>query len=194
MPALTDLIRKALPLLILIALAGMTVWLERTTRVEDKPTSGKLRHDPDVIIDNFTLQRYDENGAVQHTLTAKQMRHFPDNDSAELDEPKLLYQGKLAPTHISAERATLGRDGKEAILRDNVKVLREATAGRAEMTLSTSLLHVYPEDEIARTDQPVRLTQGKSVATGVGMVADRIKEQYVLESRVKATIERARRP
>ena len=191
---MTDLIRKALPLLILIALAGMTVWLERTTRIDDKPGSGKLRHDPDVIIDNFTLQRYDENGVVQHTLTAKQMRHYPDNDSAELDEPKLLYQGKLSPTHISAEHATLGRDGKEAILRDNVKVLREATAGRAEMTLSTSLLYVYPEDEIARTDQPVRLTQGKSVATGVGMVADRIKEQYVLESRVKATIERARRP
>jgi lipopolysaccharide export system protein LptC len=120
---LTDLIRKSLPLLILIALAGMTVWLERTTRVDDKPGSGKLRHDPDVIIDNFTLQRYDENGNVQHTLTAKQMRHYPDNDSAELDEPKLLYRGKLTPTHISAERATLGRDGKEAILRDNVKVL-----------------------------------------------------------------------
>ncbi|AOF80678.1 LPS export ABC transporter periplasmic protein LptC [Methyloversatilis sp. RAC08] len=187
-------IQQALPLLILIALAGMTIWLERTTRIEDKPSSGSLRHDPDVIIDNFTLYRYDETGAIQHTLTARQMRHYPDDDSAELDHPTLRYEGKLAPTHISSERALLTKDGKEAILRDNVRVLREASPGRAEMTLATSLLYVYPEEEIARTDQPVRMTQGKSVATGVGMVADRIKENYVLESRVKATIERARRP
>lgn len=187
-------IQQALPLLILLALAGMTVWLDRTTRSDDKPGSGKQRHDPDVIIDNFTLHRYDENGNVQHTLTAKQMRHYPDDDSAELDAPHLSYIGKLSPTQIRADRATLTEDGKEAILRDNVHVLREASPGRAEMTLSTSVLHVYPEEELARTDQPVRLTQGKSVATGVGMVADRIKEEYVLESRVKATIERARSP
>ncbi len=187
-------VQQALPLLLLIGLAGMTIWLERATRVEETVSNGKLRHDPDVIIDNFTLHRFDETGRMQHTLTARQMRHFPDDDSAELDMPKLRYMGKLAPTHISSDRATLTKDGKEAILRDNVHVLREASPGKAEMTLSTSVLHVYPDDEIARTDQPVRLTQGLSVATGVGMVADRIKEEYVLESRVKAIIERANRP
>jgi lipopolysaccharide export system protein LptC len=187
-------VQQALPLLILLMLAGMTIWLERTTRIDDKPSSGRLRHDPDVIIDNFTLHRYDETGAIQHTLTAQQMRHYPDDDSAELDWPTLRYEGRLAPTHIRSERALLTHDGKEAILRDNVHVLREASPGRAEMTLATSILYVFPEDELARTDQPVRMTQGKSVATGVGMVADRLRETYVLESRVNATIERARRP
>lgn len=186
--------QRLLPLLILLAFAGLTVWLERATRSDDAPSTGKQRHDPDVIVNNFTLRRFDETGVVQHTLTATEMRHYPDDDTTELDTPHLLYSGKLAPTHISAERATLTKDGKEAILRDNVRVLRAASPGRDEMTLATSVLHVYPDDELARTDQPVRLTQGPSVATGVGMVADRIKQEYVLESRVKATIERARRP
>ena len=187
-------VQQALPLLILILLVGLTMWLERATRVDDRPSSGKLRHDPDVIVDNFTVRRFDPSGQVQHTLTAQQLRHYPDDDTTELDQPLLLYRGKQSPTRISADRAQLLKDGKEAILRDNVRVLREASPGRAEMTLATTLLYVYPEEEIARTDQPVRMTQGKSVATGVGMVADRIKEKYVLESRVKATIERARRP
>ena len=53
----------------------------------------------------------------------------------------------------------LMKDGKEAILRDNVRVLREASPGNPEMTLETSVLNVYPDDEIARTDKPVKLTQ-----------------------------------
>jgi lipopolysaccharide export system protein LptC len=187
-------VQQALPLLILILLVGLTMWLERATRVDDRPSSGKSRHDPDVIVDNFTLRRFDPSGQVQHTLTAQQLRHYPDDDSTELDQPLLLYRGKQSPTRISAERALLTQDGKEAILRDNVRVLREASPGNPEMTLETSVLNVYPDDEIARTDKPVKLTQGKSVAHGVGMVADRVKQTYILESRVKATLERTRRP
>lgn len=187
-------VQQALPLLILILLVGLTMWLERATRVDDRPSSGKSRHDPDVIVDNFTLRRFDPSGQVQHTLTAQQLRHYPDDDSTELDQPLLLYRGKQSPTSISAERALLTQDGKEAILRDNVRVLREASPGNPEMTLETSVLNVYPDDEIARTDKPVKLTQGKSVAHGVGMVADRVKQTYILESRVKATLERTRRP
>ncbi len=187
-------VQQALPLLILILLVGLTMWLERATRVDDRPSSGKSRHDPDVIVDNFTVRRFDPSGQVQHTLTAQQLRHYPDDDTTELDQPLLLYRGKQSPTRISAERALLTKDGKEAILRDNVRVLREASPGNPEMTLETSVLNVYPDDEIARTDQPVKLTQGKSVAHGVGMVADRVKQTYILESRVKATLERTRRP
>jgi len=187
-------VQQALPLLILILLVGLTMWLERATRVDDRPSSGKSRHDPDVIVDNFTVRRFDPSGQVQHTLTAQQLRHYPDDDTTELDKPLLLYRGKQSPTRISAERALLTKDGKEAILRDNVRVLREASPGNPEMTLETSVLNVYPDDEIARTDKPVKLTQGKSVAHGVGMVADRVKQTYILESRVKATLERTRRP
>lgn len=187
-------VQQLLPLLILLMLAGLTMWLERATRIEERSSSGKLRHDPDVIVDNFTVRRLDETGMVQHTLSAKQLRHYPDDDSTELDAPDLIYRGKLSPTHVSAERGLLTRDGKEAILRDNVKVRREASAGNPEMTLATSVLNVYPDDEIARTDQPVHITHGRSVATGVGMVADRVKQTYILESRVKATLERTRRP
>lgn len=187
-------VQQALPLLILILLVGLTMWLERATRVDDRPSSGKSRHDPDVIVDNFTVRRFDPSGQVQHTLTAQQLRHYPDDDTTELDKPLLLYRGKQSPTRISAERALLMKDGNEAILRDNVRVLREASPGNPEMTLETSVLNVYPDDEIARTDKPVKLTQGKSVAHGVGMVADRVKQTYILESRVKATLERTRRP
>ena len=58
-------VQQALPLLILILLVGLTMWLERATRVDDRPSSGKLRHDPDVIVDNFTVRRFDPSGQVR---------------------------------------------------------------------------------------------------------------------------------
>lgn len=187
-------VQQALPLLILILLAGLTIWLDRTTRVDERPASGKARHDPDVIVDHFTVRRFDETGQVQNTVSGTQLRHYPDDDSTEVDAPRITYQGRIAPTLVTADNGLLTKDGKEAILRDNVKLVREAATGSPEMTLTTSLLTVYPDDEIARTDKPVRLTHGKSVATGVGMYTDRVRQTYVLESRVKATIERSRRP
>ncbi|WP_018409843.1 LPS export ABC transporter periplasmic protein LptC [Methyloversatilis thermotolerans] len=187
-------VQKALPLLILILLAGLTMWLEQTTRVDTPQATGKLRHDPDSIVDNFTIRRFDENGKVQHTLVAVQMRHYPDDDTTELDSPLITFEGSTGPTRISSQTALLTKDGEEAILRDNVYLIRDATPAKPEMTLRTQLLYVYPNEETARTDQPVRLTQGRSVANGVGMFVDNVKQEYVLQSRVKATIERSRRP
>lgn len=182
------------PLLLVVVLAGLTFWLERATQVEGpKNKPGASRHAPDVIVENFELKRFDATGRLQHVLTAARMTHFPDDDSAELVEPLLSYIGKVGPTQVRAKAAHVSKDGKEVLLRDNVLLRREAVPGSPEMSLATSLLWVYPEDELARTDRAVRITHGLSVATGVGFVADKLKATYTLQSQVKATIDRTKK-
>jgi len=50
-----------------------------------------------------------------------------------------------------------------------VVLTRAATAGSASLRLSTDAVVLYNGREIARTDRPVRIEQGASVLTGVGM-------------------------
>ena len=72
--------------MMLLLLAGLTLWLERTSQPENV-VSGKTRHDPDYIVNNFTIRRFDAQGKLFQTLSAKEMRHYPDDDSTEADLP-----------------------------------------------------------------------------------------------------------
>ena len=45
------------PLLLLGLLAALTFWLQRTTSFDDPMNRAKARHDPDSIIEHFTVQR-----------------------------------------------------------------------------------------------------------------------------------------
>ncbi len=73
---------------------------------------------------------------------------------------------------VRADRGTVTKDGEEVRLYDNVVVMRDATAERAEMRAETEFLQVFPNEKIARTPERVVITEGGSRLTGTGMVAN----------------------
>jgi lipopolysaccharide export system protein LptC len=176
------------PLAVLLLLAGLTFWLERATRLEQSHKNFKLRHDPDFIAEHFTVRQLDANGKVKYSLTAQKMLHYADDESTDVTEPRLTYLESPPPLHLQARRANISKDGKIVFLKDDVFGRREPDATDPEMTFKSSELTVYPDDEIARTPAPVTLTQGRTVAHGVGMEADNLNRIFVLHERVTATI------
>ena len=173
-----------LPLILLTLLAALTFWLERATQPDSNRYNGKARHDPDFIVDNFTVRRFDLNGSLQYVLTAQKMLHYADDDSTDVVAPALSYHGQPYLTRISARYARLSKDGKEVRLFDDVRMVREATANAPELVVTTSEMYVYPDDEIARSTMPVTITEGRSVVSGVGFEADNRTRIYKLLGRV----------
>lgn len=102
----------------------------------------------------------------------------------------MAYTGRKEPLRASATRANLSKDGKVVTLIDNVKLIREATAGRPEMTLTTSTLTLRPDDETATTDAPVTITHGKSVIRGTGFDYNNITAVAILRASVRGTLAR----
>lgn len=174
------------PLLLLAFLCGLTFWLDRATRNDPAKNDGKLRHDPDFIIDSFQLRRFGPTGELQYQLLAQQMRHFPDTDTSVVDLPTIRYTGNGSATLATAQAAFLSPDGKEALLSGDVRVTRGDT--NSPQILETSQLKLWPDDERASTDEAVRITRGKSVTTGVGLDADNIELNYRIRKDVRATI------
>lgn len=174
------------PIGILTALAALTFWLERTTQLEESGPTAK-RHDPDYYVENFTVQRFDPKGTLQHTVKAERMVHFPDDDSTEVTRPDLTYHTNR-PTHITAERAWLDSGGKTVIFRDNVVVVHlNPKSPPTEIRAPT--LTVLPDDEIARTPDPVVITQGLSVIHGRGLESNNKTKIATLGGRVNGIIE-----
>ncbi len=189
---LLERLRAWSALLPLLALLAGIYWLNQQVLPLAPVPDYKARHDPDYIVNNFSATTLGVNGAPRFLLTAQEMRHFPDDDTTHLVEPRLTspYQDK-PPVHISADRGEVSHNGKEVSLRDNVLVLRDPSAKDSGMQITTSYLHVIPDDETADTDRPVTITEARGITTAVGMNLDSKARVLKLLSRVRSQYEPA---
>lgn len=176
------------PIVLLVLLAGATWWLERVVELTEPQAPGKSRHDPDAVVERFTVTRFDPEGKLSSTLNAARMVHFPDDETTELDTPRVVQLPKDSPpVRIRADRGTVSKDGDEVHMYDNVVVTRDASADRPELRVTTTYLHVWPKDEVARTPEPVTITEGDSRLAGVGMEVRAKSREFELHSRVKGS-------
>lgn len=171
------------PLGILLALAAMTFWLRYAVELPDERKDGRYRHDPDYIIDQAQIRKLDKSGNLQYRLNATQIRHFPDDDTTDLDAPRIVRLSPLQPpVTMSAKRAHLSQDGQLLELYEDVRILREASPQQVAMLATMPDLTVRLDVEKAYTRSPVLITQGESWLKGVGMQVDNKTQTYVLES------------
>ncbi|MDI6748855.1 MAG: LPS export ABC transporter periplasmic protein LptC [Rhodocyclaceae bacterium] len=182
------------PLLLVGVLAALSYWLELASRIPETASGGKLRHDPDTIVENFEVRRFDPLGALQHTLTARQMVHYPDDDTAVVFEPRIVWH-RPPPTTLVAREARISSRGEHVALIDDVRVTRAGVAGKPETTLTTARMDVWPDDELAKSTLPVTITQGASRLRGEGgMSVDQKSLIYVLEGPVAGVFFRSPQP
>ena len=182
-----------LPIVLMLFLAALTLWLRITMETPRSVGNGRDRHDPDAIIDNFTVTRLDEQGVAQYTLTANRMLHFADDDTTELAAPQVVKRGEGPMVTVTAERGTVTRDGGEAFFHGNVLVVRAATTEREELRVRTDYLHVLVEKNVARTDRAVTITEGRSVLSGIGMEFDENARRFALFSQVRGRFDQVKK-
>jgi lipopolysaccharide export system protein LptC len=178
------------PLTIFFALTGLTFWLRYATELPEPRHDGKHRHDPDYIVTDSTLRKLDETGQLQYTLKAADTRHYPDDDSADIIKPNLIYlHVNKPPVKLNAERGHVSKDSEQIDLYGNVTIYRAASAEEEALTAITPELTVVPDDERAFTRSAVLITKGKSWLKGVGLQVDNQTQTYILESKVSAILE-----
>jgi len=180
-----------LPLVLLTLLAALTFWLEQTTQGDSLAPNGRGRHDPDFLVSDLEMRQFNQNGSLKHSLAAKRMLHYADDDSTVVEQPALTFYSQTLPTRLSAQLATVSQDGKEVRLSGDVKMLREARDDSPELLVTTAELRVFPDDEVARSAVPVTIRQGRSVITGSGIEVDNRGQTLQLLGRVHGTLHRS---
>lgn len=180
------------PLALLLLLAVITFWINLTVQSPVPKIDGSSRHDPDYMMSNFVTTQTDENGDLRYKLAAVEMRHFPDDDSTELQRPRYTQFAVGKPyTQAEGLRGYVSSDGEEVQLVDNVKVTRQAFAGKGEMTLETEYLNIRPNEELVRTDSPVVIRQApNTIIYATGLVYEKKKQTLTLLNNVRAHYER----
>lgn len=179
---------------LLLLLAMLTFWLERTVQAPQPKNDGSSRHDPDYTVENFTATRMGLDGLPRHTLAAAKMVHYPDDDTTHLEKPHFTRLEKdRPPLHIQSDRGLLSSEGEHAYFTGNVLVTREATQDKSALTLTTSYLHVIPDQDRALTDKPVNIRNAHTNVNAVGLELNNQTHVMKLLSRVKGEYEKPKR-
>jgi lipopolysaccharide export system protein LptC len=180
---------RLFPLLLLFALGLLTFWLERTARVEETHPS-LHRHDPDYIVNNFKITGYGPGGLAESTLSARKMVHYPDDDSTDLDAPRVFNtKPGEAPMTLVADRGALSQDGEDTFLYDNVLVVRKEIPLQPEMRMQTDFLHVVRSRSLVLTDRNVAITEVGRSLTARGMEYDNAARLLLLHEKVRGRFE-----
>ena len=178
------------PLLLILALAGLTFWLERTVREEEGAHPSNRRHDPDFVIDNLKHTRFNAQGLVESTLAAAKMLHYPDDDSTDLVAPRVVQTKPNEPrVTLTADRGSLSQDGEEVFLYGDVLVVREGGPERSETRMRTSFMHMVRAHSVMRTDRDVVITEETRVLSGRGMEYHNDTKELFLRERVRGKFE-----
>lgn len=187
-------IDNLLPILIVLFLAGLTLWLRV---VVEQSAPQKIEPGPDeadAIVENINLVRYGVDGKPFYRMAARKMLHYPTNDIAELESPRFTKIGSDGVLlTVTANNATMAQATGEAKFRGNVQVTRDATVARPALRAQTESLHLQAENELLSTDQAVSITEGNTRFTGVGMEINRRTRQFTLFSQVKGTYDAVKR-
>jgi lipopolysaccharide export system protein LptC len=177
---------RLFPLGLMLALALLTFYLERTVREDDAPAALR-RHDPDYFVTNFTTTTYSGDGSVETVMSAERMVHYPDDDTTELFAPRVVQAKPHQPRFsVRAERGQLSRDGDEIFLYGGVLLVRDASAEGPEARMTTEFLHVLRERSLVRTDREVKIVEGGRSLQGRGMEYNNDTRELVLRADVVA--------
>jgi lipopolysaccharide export system protein LptC len=155
-----------LPLLLMALLALATWWLvQNTPRIAEPGEKAPARHEPDYLMERFTMQRFGSDGRVRVQLQGAQMRHYPDTDTYEIDGVTIRAEGTDGRiTLASAQRALANGDATEVQLQGGARVVHgaEGSGAGAPIEFESEFLHAFLATEQLRTHLPVRLLQGTS--------------------------------
>jgi lipopolysaccharide export system protein LptC len=180
-----------LPLVLMVLLAGVTFWLEQAVQAPASVTGALARHDPDLVIENFTAVRHNALGVPAYSLAARKMVHYPDNELTYLEAPHITsFSPDTPPTRITANEAELSKNGNEAFFYGNVVLTREAGKTEPAVRATTERLRIDQKANTAHTDDPVVIVQEHSVLKGVGMDANNNERTFVLRSQARGTFVR----
>lgn len=196
-----DRVTIYLPLILTATLALGTYWLVRNAPklLEPVPKEAPV-HDPDFFMRGFVVKSFLPSGELRSELFGKEGRHYPDNDTLEVDEVRFRSISKDGLVmHGSAQRGLSNGDGTEIQLFGNAIVTRDAAVGPngsviPRLEFRGDFLHVFTDTERVKSNKPVELTRGNDKFTSDSMDYDNVTGIANLQGRVRGHLVPAQTP
>ena len=160
---------SVVPVLLLAMLAALTYWLDQAVQSSPADAADKrLLHHPDFTAETLLATRMDARGRIRDTLRSAKMVHYLDDDSTTLEHPHYVNLTRSEPLSVTSLEALVTSNAGNIHFRGNVVARRAASTGKP-LQVNTEYLHVLPDDNIAKTNQHVTITDANMRIEAAGM-------------------------
>jgi len=177
-------------ILVAIAVSG---WIFRSSNAPPALfLPEELTHDPDYYLKDFVSTSMGKDGRPERRLSGESMVHYPDDDSATLERPRLvLFTERGRAWDIVSESGKVNAGGESIDLHGEVRIKGGLDATGNEVEIATSEVVVWPDRQQAETEHPVLITYSSGVVEAVGMRADFKVRRLELLDQVRGHYEQA---
>lgn len=190
-----DRVTIYLPVILTALLALGTYWLVRNAPKLLEPTVKEApTHDPDYFMRDFVVKNFLPSGNLRSELFGKEGRHYPDNDTMEVDQVRMrAISPEGLVTQATANRGLSNGDGSEIQLFGNAVVVREAATGTSgrpvpRLEFRGEFLHAYLDTERVTSNKPVTLIRGTDRFTADTLDYDNLSGVANLQGRVRGQL------
>jgi len=179
--------RTTLGLVLLLAaiLSGWSAWRNRDVPEPDKVTADRS----DYVMRDFEMIALNAEGTEAVAVRAPEMARDPADQTFTIATPLFLLPEKDGRYwELRAETGWVRAKGEELRLRGGVHGT-PPVGGSRQMRLDTASLNVFPDRDLATSDDEVTLTQPGSRLSGRGFEANLKTKDYAFKSQVKSIYE-----
>ena len=147
--------------------------------------------EPAAAVDAFAIGvegvQFNILGQKRAEVQTPKLLHFTREDSSLLTRPYVvLYsENNKAPWIISSQTGKTYNGTRRIDLIEDVVIHQPAGSQNTDTVITTSLLHVFPKDQLANTDQSVTLVQSGIKITSKGMNAYLDQKRVTLLSQAR---------
>lgn len=183
-----------LPVLSMGLLALGSYWVLRSAPPPPAPAVERpLRHEPDYFMRHFSVRDFDVNGQLKSEIFGREMRHFPDTGSMEVDRVRLR---SLSPngsiTLAEAELLTTDAGQDTYVLERQVRITRDSQTSNGQnlppVAFNGEHLRILVNADRIESDRAVLMTRGNDRITANGLRYDDRQRIADLNGNVRATL------
>lgn len=172
----------AASLLAVAVVAGLAVW-----EMRPKPTVGKSSSSrSDYILENFELTSLDQDGKESFSVKAPRLERDPGGKSLSITLPQFSFPDKKEGRWlVTSGSAWVAEKGVEVRLIDSVEMLGPPSPLGDRTRFSTARLQIFPNENLALSDDAVTISRADSILHGTGLRADMQSHHIQLLANVK---------
>ena len=172
----------AASLLAIAVVAGLAVWEMRPKPLAGPASTGRS----DYILENFELTSLDSEGNESFSVKAPRLVRDPGGKSLTITLPQFSFPDKKEGRWlVTSKSAWVAEKGVEVRLIDNVEMMGPPSPLGDRTRFSTAHLQIFPNKDLALSDDLVTISRADSILHGTGLRADMKSHQIQLLANVK---------
>jgi lipopolysaccharide export system protein LptC len=141
-----------------------------------EPPQAKKQDDPkkpDAFMQDVVATIFNKEGNPSLKLSTPKMIHYPADNLTHIVTPHVtVYRKSPEPWYIDSDYANAKNGTEEILFWSNVHIQHPSDIENPTTSLKTASLTIFPEQQLASTQDPVTFIQPDTTVHAVGMQAN----------------------